>query len=332
MSAERLQTTGIVDFHVHYDKETVISTIELARTRNVVALGLIGKETIPDPEICRNYIAEGVSRGIDVILGIEANRKISDKYIDLIALSFDINDKGIRKLFGKKETLGGSRHVSQFQERFLTQKGFVVEASPKDKAEQQLLADLRDGIMFEKAIHFCRLVVNNPVNDTRLEEEISESHESWGFVVQKYGKRPYYINDPLALKAKFLWYLYFAPGKEGFLPTSDSASDVIKAVHDARGVVLLSPEGKFDYYQYRDFLNAGGDGIMAWHGGKLGTNHGKHDIDRQTIKETLTMGKLILGGSDYSPDKNHWEIGHGNGMMHISSRRYQELMKYRDRR
>lgn len=315
-----------VDFHVHYSPDSIPEIVESAKRTNTTALGLIGRGTIPRIDVwntCSNYVE---SQGLTPIVGIEINRYIDNSYVDLILLGFDPSNKEFRKLYGDEAITRRSKIIAAHQERTLTEQGFIV--STLDSESTLLLEKIRRGEQLEKAIHLCRIVVDNPDNEALFDIIRKKYPEVWNAIVDSYGDKGHYLDNPNALKAKFLWSLYFAPGKCGHIDAEDDAQTMIDVVHKAGGVVLMSPEGKFSDTQYYKFLKMGGDGIMAWHGSRLGMEDSNIDITTEAILHTLRVNKLILGGSDFHPDKNHWKIGEGRGDMYINIRRFHEYKGY----
>ena len=55
------------------------------------------------------------------------------------------------------------------------------------------------------------------------------------------------------------------------------------------------------------------------------------ELPRQSVVRIRKMGLLTLGGSDYDPDKNDWQIGKGDGEMYISLKRMTDYLKYKNR-
>ena len=65
---------------------------------------------------------------------------------------------------------------------------------------------------------------------------------------------------------------------------------------------------------------------MLWHGSTLKSPNGVALSD--VVADIKKRGLLILGGSDYDPTKNHWQIGIGGGNTYISPRRLKEFDDY----
>ena len=122
-----------------------------------------------------------------------------------------------------------------------------------------------------------------------------------------------------------MYELHFGPGKPGRLLARDSAEDLVKIVHDCGGVVVYSPEGNFDQSVWNKLVDIKIDGVMAWHGSRLGKDRKGIDTNLNAIKSARKLGLLVLGGSDYDPRKQDWELGVGRGDLFINKRRLNEF-------
>lgn len=311
-----------VDFHVHYENGTEFDAnfmFNEAVRRNVVALALIGRLELSDN--LSEYIGIGEKYGVRTLPGVEYPVRIEDTLVDLVFIGFDYTNAGIRNLFGKSERKKDNSRVALLQKGFLENAGFMIEGSSDET--RVLLTQLLSGEISEKAISFCKIAVNNPKNKEKLESLKVEKQCLWDETCRKYFGRLGYT-EYQSVEAKFIWKNYFDFGKPGFLPVQVNATNIIGEVHNAGGVALYSPEGKFDRKIWNTLCNIGVDGIMGWHGGKL-------EIDTKTIAETRTRGFLVMGGSDYHPGKKEWEVGIGNGDMYISTRRMIDFDNYHKR-
>jgi hypothetical protein len=173
-----------------------------------------------------------------------------------------------------------------------------------------------------KAIAFCQLLMKVPGNKNLIDQIHSGNKELAKELYEYYGNRDPYVDNPQLLEAKLLWNVLFKPPQgKGYIPILWKSQKFVDTVHKAGGVVLYSPESNFNKNTWDMLQNQGIDGIMAWHGGRLET-------DKGTVIDARRKGLLVLGGSDYHPEKNDWKIGEGNGDMFISSNRYSELMRY----
>ena len=148
-----------------------------------------------------------------------------------------------------------------------------------------------------------------------------------------------YIGRGDELVAKFLYEHLMAFGKEGFNYTKSgisfeplSAVEVVRIIHQVGGGVLYSPEGGYNQKIWNRLIEMGIDGIMGWHGNKLGVEQRNSlqsiiaDTPIDVIIEARKGGLLILGGSD--AQGGDWVLGKGNGQMCISPRRYEEFQRY----
>lgn len=307
------------DFHVHYTDDTAKEIISYAARENVKAIALVGRAEVSD-NVSR-FVDFGEALGVEVVTGVEYLARVNSRsYVDLIALGFDHDQPLIARYFSSKTERRRDMNiqVARKQRAFLEGEGFTFESL--EQKEEELLRSLMGGEIVEKAINFCEIVVRNSKNRERFEEVRQENREEWEEYLQKYKKKAGYRDNPLFLEAKFLWYLYFRPGKEGFVPVLIGAQKVIDAVHQTNGVVLYSPEGDYSEEDWEELQKMGIDGIMVWHGGKV-------ELSSDIIKKARKDKLLVLGGSDYHPKKNHWKVGVGRGDMFISLRRLDELKK-----
>lgn len=314
-----------VDFHLHYkveDENLVFQIIDNCKNVGIVAMTLLLKS-----EVSRRYqefVNYGRKRGISIVSGVECYTKIGKKDTDLICLGFDWEHSGIQQLFDKRIGRNESAELAIRQKRFLEQLGFsFTELDPlSEKKVQELLS----GSVTEKAIEFCRIAALAPVNQEIFNNVKKENPHLWDEAVQKYGHVDFYKN-PINFNGKFLWMLFFSPEYGSFPPSYWLYQQIISVIHHAGGVVLYSPEGKFSSELFEDLVHAEIDGIMGWHGSKLGLGgyDSKEDIPLNVFKRCLKEGLLVLGGSD--AQGLNWEVGVGDGKMFISKRRYRDLEK-----
>jgi len=309
-----------VDFHIHYNDNSALEIIETAKEKNLVAIALVGRAQISDK--LGEYIRYGEKIGIEVISGVEYVAEVDDNvFADLIALDFDYNHPSIQDYFGENEDRQKriNASVARGQFHFLLGEGF--QFTELGYQNEELLNALLGGTITEKAIRFCQIAVANPVNRDLI-EKLKEENQALSEDVFQSKKDKIYYQDTKNSEAKFLWSLYFLPSKRGFIPILSSASDIIQAVHRAQGVVLYSPEGKFSDEVWVKLQQLSIDGIMGWHAGRL-------ELSMDLLRNIRNEGLLVLGGSDYNPDRNEWKIGSGKGPMFISPGRYADLLRYK---
>jgi len=310
-----------VDFHVHYENGNEFSPENLfkeAKENGVTALALVGRLELSDN--LDKFVDNGKNFGIEVFTGVEYPVLINNVLVDLLAVGFDHNDSSIKHLFGKSERKKNNTQIARYQKRFLEKTGFLVEGTSSE--DKELLKKLLGGEISEKAIRFCSIVARNLQNQEILTRLKFENSKLWHEVYEKYNMRLGYM-EIQNIDAKFLWKILFDFGKPGYLSIQSGVTDIIEAVHDARGVVLYSPEGEFNTDIWNNLCCLGIDGVMGWHGSKL-------EIDKNLIVEIRTKGLLILGGSDFCSGKNEWKVGIGDGDLYINTRRRGELISYID--
>lgn len=306
--------TDRVDFHIHYSDQNAEQIIEQARKNNVVALALIRRTEIS--ENMENYINYGKALGVDVLPGVEYFARLDEGNVELIGLGFDYKAPPIREIFGISERKDFNRNLAAIQKKLFEAQGFSFESL--SLGENERLRSLLAGDISEKAILFCRLAVSSSLNRSKIVQLKMENEKLWE-EVRAWAKPKSGYLEPRLVEAKFLWRLYFAPGKACFVPMQRSAEEVVKRVHSAGGVMLYSPEGHFDEVSWSKLLALGIDGLMGWHGGNL-------EVGRNVIRDIKQRNLLIMGGSDYDPSVEEWQIGSGDGTMFISIRRHKELL------
>lgn len=307
MESEQI-TKERADFHIHYTDETARGIIDKALEMGVRVVALVRRSEISDrlPE----FIAYGREKGVTVLPGTEQLVRVENGLVEAICLDFDFAHPEIRRFFGKKEAEEKNASVAARQKQFLELKGFTFnDLAPKDRNK---LEELLAGKILEKAKTFCQIVNNTEANQSLIQKLLKENNEVY--------------REAKETNWRFLWKMFFAPGKEGYIPVQPQAKELINAVHSAHGVVLYSPEGKFKRENWDELKDFGIDGIMIWHGGRA-------ELPASLIKEIREQGFLILGGSDYDPEKDDWKTGVGQGAMFISSpRRYEEIKSYKKRK
>lgn len=321
MSYELARSARRVDFHTHFLEDKVQEVFTKAKKAHVVAMALIGRLEIPNVDDMNKIVELGQEQGIKVFSGVEYLARINGVRADLVALGFDCGNPAIKKHFGKEENRQRNVEIANKQLSFLIDQGFDLSA-PEKSEKQVLLRQILAGDISEKAINLCRVVCSTSVNVRSIDELKKEFNEEWNGVVSKYSNRPGFETDG-ELEAKFLYLHYFDIGKPGFQSVQRGSEEVIEAVHQSGGVILYSPEGKFNNEVWEILMGQGIDGIMGWHGGKLELNHG--------VSKARAIGLLVLGGSDYNPVRNEWQPGVGKGDMYISPRRLKELELYLER-
>ncbi len=304
-----------VDFHVHYnsnDKNSECCVIDRAASVGVSAVALMLRSEIPNN--IDSYRKYGKRLGVEVFSGMETVSSLGDrKDIELICIGF--RQKGsLYDMFSKESSKVRNIELARFERNFLNSKGFRVEGSSQE--DIQLLEWVMGGQIKAKAISLCQIVSRNKINETLVEELKLCKSKVWSDVLNRYSKS-FSGKD---LDAKFLHTLYFSAQGECQIDPKYTAEEIIKSTHASGGGVFYSPEGKFDLKIWHCLVDFGVDGIMAWHGGKM-------ELTMSFVKSLVGEGKVILGGGDFDPVKDDWQIGVGNGEMFISPRRTGELKR-----
>ncbi len=318
-----------IDLHVHINPigdrlKSSERLISLAVENNVSAMTLLMRSEIPNE--MSQIIALGKKNNITIIPGVEYQTGLDGESVGVVCLAFDPESQSVLHFFGQENCRRENSRRASKQKQFLLSRGY--DLNNLSESDQSLLHLLLTGSMSEKAINFCEIVARNRCNDGLIQIQKVLYPEVWKYILETYSHMPNFKEDPRKLEGKFLYNIYFDFDKEGYENVLTPVQKIEKAVHEAGGVILYSPEGKFEIQKWEKLQSLGLDGIMAWHGGKLGCDgkSGRVDIPLNVIKNTLRNGLLILGGSDFQ-DKD-WKLGVGNGGLFISPRRYKELTRY----
>ncbi len=315
-----------VDMHVHYDilddAQSTYSLIDMAKHKGVVAIGLLAKSDVSP--YMHDFIEYGNKIGVAIVPGAEYTTFLGNerKRADLICLGFDPDDI---PLFSVKGSSIQNKEIALEQKSFLENNGFSFLNLGNE--ELNIMKSLLNGETSEKAIKFCEIISksSDDVNKKIVQELKASNYEIWNKTIDTCRENEYY-NSPQRIDAKFLYNLFFAVNRPGYLPVQKHFSEVVDQVHQAGGVVLYSPEGAFDIDVWKSLMSGEIDGIMAWHGGALGNSGSKLDIPINVLKVCRERGKLVLGGSDFQG--KDWELGTGNGSMFINPKRYFEFIDY----
>ena len=308
-----------VDYHVHFDtRDSARAAIVEAKKKKVVSMGLLQRVQVSMwlPDLVR----WGSEEGVEVVPGVEYVAVMGNgTRVDLVALGFDPENGELRKVLGEENMVERNQQIAKKQMEFLQSQGF--DLSGLEGEDQNLLRVLMAGKVAEKAINFCRLAVAGKGNAELILTYKSANQRVWEEVKNKYGHSVVFQNAPGELEAKFLYRVLFSVGAPGFLQVQRGAGEFINLIHRAGGVVLYSPEGRFEGDIWRRLTDEGVDGIMSWHGERM-------EISKEVVLEARAKGLLVLGGSDFDPKNGDWEIGTGDrGQMFISPRRREDLMR-----
>ncbi|HBL52414.1 MAG: hypothetical protein UV20_C0012G0009 [Candidatus Magasanikbacteria bacterium GW2011_GWA2_42_32] len=314
-----------VDFHIHaLGNDSDKTTIDTAKERNVLAVAL-GKRGGGILENVEELIRYGQEKGVRVIPATEYfvdNVEGIPGKVDLVAMGFNNNHPSTIEWAGSLKVWNAE--CARRQVEFLQSKGFTF--AELENENQQALEMILRGDHSERAWALALIIASSKKNREALEKFKSQNIEAW----EKTEKEQKLIYPNITnLQAKAIWSLILAPGKEGFLsarPPQKGASEFIRTIHEAGGAVLYSPEKNYDPQIWQKLQEIGIDGIMLWHGSTLKSPNGVALSD--VVADIKKRGLLILGGSDYDPTKNHWQIGIGGGNTYISPRRLKEFDDY----
>ena len=319
---ETRNTEGLVDFHVHSSEDFGENKklIREAKSRGAIAISMVGKIEIPP--MIDELIEFGRGVGVEVIPGVETSEElVKGVFSDFIGLGFDTNHPIAREYFSNEARRTRNRELAEHQVNVLEEYGFSFEGIAGE--DKELFDLILEGHEAQKAINLCRIVARTPKNRDALERFTNE-HKEWKRVYDFYSKQERFRGQPeYLLKTKVLEFILFDFGREGYVPSATPPEVIIEAIHKAGGVVVYSPEGKFDKEVWKRFKSLGGDGIMLFHGGRIRWPLGVKPVE--FLREVRNDELIIIGGSDFDPDKNHWEIITGDGSLRLSHRRLDEL-------
>lgn len=323
------------DLHIHYYPEKIArhnethpgsldpeteDTIDKIIVGNIKYVGILGRISAASQETT-DLIKDRLNLyGVEVVFGTEylsllpedIRHLTSNGLVELVCLGFDHNSPEIKEKFGPDDTKFNSRVAKEYIDK-LVKIGF--DLTPTTDEQQIILTRLMQGKIPNKSDYLATFISKttgqNHIPIKMLENKfgpISETdRRKNGFTPLKNWLYRLLFKLPSGLVASY----YQTPTKE-----------TIDLVHQAGGVVLYSPEGKFIPEIMTHLLDHGIDGAMGWHGGRL------DEVPLEWIQVLRRTGKLILGGSDYDPVKNHWQPGTGSGEMYISPRRGRETIHF----
>jgi hypothetical protein len=307
------------DFHVHCTEQTAHSVIDLADRRGIAVLGLVQRVAL-SPNITE-FVEYGKSKGVRVLPGVEFVVALDDKRVDLIALGFNPDHPLADEHFNSNRRNEKNRVIAAGQLEFLQGQGFNFDNT--DPKQTKLKQDLLQGLILEKAISWCRLAAQIEVNAPVIENLKNIFSTEWNEVVTKYTGKPGY-ETAQQLDAKFLWTTLFAPGRPGFVPVNNNVRvrELVEAVHQSGGIILYSPEGRFSEQTFQRLtIDYHIDGVYGWHGPDC-------DLTDEQIDYIESQGQLVLGGSDYDPEKNDWQIGIAKGGTEKSLQTVKQKLRY----
>ncbi len=326
------------DFHVHYNPDKISrhnethpgtldaeteTTIEKIIASNIKYVGIVGRTVVGTPKIIDLIRSRLEVHGIKVIFGMEYHavlppdlRRLTLRgFVDFICFGFDHSSPEIQKEFGSDPTNStelNARIAKEFLEK-LTRLGFNLE--PQTEEQKETLKNLKEGRIANKADHLSLLIL----------DLADQNKDIIGDLEKKYGP-PNEIdkrNNGYSSQKNWLYRLLFqAPTGLASFYFQKQPDVLTNLIHQTGGVVLYSPEGKFDPKVMDYLLSLGIDGVMGWHGAEL------EDLPIPVVKSLRKSGKLVLGGSDFDPVKDSWQPGMGKGTMYLSDRRGKELVNY----
>lgn len=313
METEITKQRERVDLHLHFrGSNSDRKTIEEARKVGVVALagGLRGGAILPNYQDLATY---GERLGVQVIPETECNIDGTD----LIGIGFYYNHPEMEKWESIRQKWNAQ--ATEKQMLILENKGFNFKNLNEEN--KKALAKVLVGQEAARAWRLSVIAATSETNHQALENFIKENGERWE---KAYAAASRIYKNEAEKQAKAIWLILFAPKTDGFiraLPPDVDKHKFIETIHKAGGLVLYSPEGKYKPETWDEIKNLGIDGIMGWHGGRL-------ELSKSIIKQVLRDGKLVLGGSDYDPEKQHWAIGVGDGAMFISKRHLPQFWNF----
>jgi len=311
-----------VDFHIHgLTPEDTKTSIATSREMGLSAIAVIYRTQLPQ-QLPFSSPEFSPTPELTILTGIEYSPRFHGQLIDVLLLGFNHSDSQIRKYFGSENQTQHNIDIANKQKEFLERQGLItVPQNPEDETKySHLLA----GDISAKAITWCQIISHHPDNRTHIDKSKRQHWQK--FVTQHSGDQS---------EEKFLYWLFFAAGKPGYIPVQLEIDQVAQTVHAAGGVVIYSLEPK-NHESVPDSLiekianNSSFDGVSAW--------HGEHFLLTKSQVKMLTQAdKTIIGGSDYDPAKKHlpnpWNIATGNNRyMYISKRTGEKFLRWLNQR
>jgi|CXWL01.1.fsa_nt_gi hypothetical protein len=326
-----------VDFHVHYYPEKIArhagahsnqfdpeteKTIEKIISCGIEYVGLLGRISAPAKEATEQIRLRLEAHGINALFGTEylallpeqIRHLTSNGLVEVVCLGFDHDSPKIKEKFGPDDAAFNARVARDYIAR-LARLGF--DLSPGTPEHSQILIRLLEGKIPNKSDYLALIISENVDKNREIISRLEREHGPFTDIDRR--------NNGFTPLKNWLYRLLFKL-PSGIVASyhQTPANEIIELVHQANGVVLYSPEGRFNSEIMTYLLLQGIDGAMAWHGGKM------DEIPVEWAKKLIRDRKLILGGSDHDPVKDDWQPGIGSGKMYISSRRGTELTQYLD--
>lgn len=327
---ERNQT----DFHIHYYPDKVLRaresngnqdqfdlntnlTIQKIIDSKIKYVGIVGRAGAGTQAVTEEIKRKLEAFGVSSIFGMEYHSLLPERFrtltptglLDLVCLGFDHDAQDIKDLYSSERN--AKLAVKQIDK--LKEMGFNLE--PKTDQQKAIIDDMVNGKVVNKNDFLAQLIAEL---DAENKSKILELEKKYGPITPNDRKE----NGFSPLK-NWLWRLLFrASDGIAFEYYQTQTDKLIEIVHQAGGVVLYSPEEKFNDEIFGFLLNNNIDGVMGWHGGKL------EEVPKNWICVLRKMGKLVMGGSDFDPVKNDWQPGVGRGQMFLSLRRGKEFFEY----
>lgn len=312
-----------VDLHVHaMTIDQALSVVRLASEKKVKHVAILQRAGFVFSGSEEKEIVEGGPELENVFFGTEYTCEVvGGRRADLIALGADPESEDMRSL--QQRLVDWNAQALDLQAVKLSELGFEFNTDELSKLRNEVTSRSQP----ERAWGIAQLAVGNKVN---LDLARTITGSEWELKRNDFvGK---YSGD--LLEAKLYWYFFLSPQSANYIPAGPpeiSSKNFIAIVHKAGGIVAYSPERNFDKLVWEELQDQGVDGIYAWHGGAMGVGDGKSILSQEDILEARRKKLLVLGGGDYDPKKNDWQIGEGMGGMYISPRRVSELKEQLER-
>lgn len=311
----------LVDLHVHgWGDQRDFDIIDRASNAQISAIA-IGKRA---GGVMKNYseLTEYANqKGIKLLTLSEFNIKLPwGTRTDLVAIAFDPNHPEIIQWKENAKVWNVSAAIEQIE--YLESLG--ISFNSLDNKQKEDLETIKEGCDPERGGSLSFLAVQSGENIRIVERYLNLDKEKLLTLEKKYEGKTY-LKGNVKL-AKYLWEICFsAEGVCRFSPQPPT-HDIYRFIHTmkkAGGVVLYSPEGKFDIKAWGYLRSKNCDGIMGWHANTL-----FDEIPLRVAISFLKEKRPILGGSDFDPIKDDWQIGCGKGKMKIDERVLKTLDQY----
>lgn len=321
------------DFHIHIGDRTDEDLLKEAQNIGVRAFTALDRGIIRTERL-RKLVDYGQNYGVRVLPGVECLTEVKlnghSISVELLGLDFNLRNPEIFRNFDPQGEVYNEKHCRKvdLQSGFLEKQGFIVNLNSHNHDQWEVI---RSGLILDTAVRICRIAASDPNNQVILHEFRDEIDMHMAKRPQDKPQDPNNTEHQSLSKAKFMYWKYFAPGKEGFHKWQLDSDTIFKTLHEAHGVIII-PHPNFQHKaggttveEALDRLfELGVDGIECWDADLL---------DKPLARKALERGKLVLGGSgqdtNYYSNRIMGKGEKGRERMFISLRRLKDITQYK---